>query len=399
MSGYDIMNEKLIVDYVKSLELNIFEKNSKLEAKEIGDGNLNYVFRVKDIDTGKSIIVKQALPYLKVAGEDWRLTIDRNRIEAEAMKEQNIACEGMVPKIYYSSKEKALYIAEDLGYMDTLRNRYMSMKKYYNFPRKIGKFLARNLYYTSDFGIGPIEKKIKCKEFINPELCDITERLVLTDPYRESPSNDINPEILDEVKKMWNRNDVCLEIAKLKDIFLTKCEALLHGDLHTGSIFIDENNIKVFDAEFAFYGPYGYDIGLLIANLILNYCSYEGLNEPKDKVENFREYLLDTIEKIWNCFEEEFRDLWKESEEKITKVEGYYNYYINNLLNETIGFCSCEIIRRVVGMAHVPDLDRIKDNKERAKAQLLALKIAQLILIERKNIQVIEELVEIIRTI
>ncbi|MCS4479732.1 phosphotransferase [Clostridium botulinum] len=86
-------------------------------------------------------------------------------------------------------------------------------------------------------------------------------------------SNDINPEIMDEVKDMWGRKDFRLEVTKLKNIFMTKAEALLHGDLHTGSIFITEDDMRVFDTEFAFYGPYGYDIGLLFANFILNYIS------------------------------------------------------------------------------------------------------------------------------
>ena len=35
-------------------------------------------------------------------------------------------------------------------------------------------------------------------------------------------------------------------------------KSLIHGDLHTGSIFINEESTKVFDPEFCFYGPMGY---------------------------------------------------------------------------------------------------------------------------------------------
>jgi 5-methylthioribose kinase len=42
---------------------------------------------------------------------------------------------------------------------------------------------------------------------------------------------------------------------------MNNAQALIHGDLHTGSILIKEDSMKVIDPEFAFYGPMGYDIG------------------------------------------------------------------------------------------------------------------------------------------
>jgi hypothetical protein len=49
--------------------------------EEIGDGNLNLVFRVRG--GGGSVIVKQALPYLELAGDSWPLTLARARIFQE----------------------------------------------------------------------------------------------------------------------------------------------------------------------------------------------------------------------------------------------------------------------------------------------------------------------------
>lgn len=396
MSKYKAMTNDTIGDFLK--EVGIFPKDHKIESKEIGDGNLNLVFRVQDLSTNKKVIVKQALPYLRVAGEGWKLTLDRNRIEAETLKLQNKVCPNGVPQIYYHSDEYALTVMEDLGEMDILRKGLMDMKTFNNFPKQIGKFMARNLFLTSDMGMSPMEKKKVVGKFISPELCDITERLVLNDPYIDAESNDVNEYIKDYVKKVWDNKKVWLEISKLKNIFMTKAEALLHGDLHSGSIFINQDKSIVFDCEFAFYGPYGYDIGLLFANFILNYVSWEG---RKDKSENeiaeYRKYLLSSIVDIWNEFYKEFDYLWEnKSKDIITKVPGYKEYYINNLLHETIGFCSCEIMRRIIGMAHVPDLDKIEDLKERAKAQILGLEIGQSILMNRDNLNSIDEFTSLI---
>ena len=50
---------------------------------------------------------------------------------------------------------------------------------------------------------------------------------------------------------------------------MTAAEALIHGDLHTGSIMVNQDETKVIDPEFAFYGPMGFDVGLLLANFFL----------------------------------------------------------------------------------------------------------------------------------
>lgn len=396
MEKYKEMTNELVVEYVKKIK--IFPETHELSSKEVGDGNLNYVFRVTDLKTKESVIVKQALPYLRVAGDGWKLTLDRNRIESEAMQLQSDILEGSVPKIYHHSDLYALTVMEDLGDMEVLRKGLMTMKKYPKFPKQIGKFMARNLFLSSDMGMSPSGKKDKVSSFISPELCDITEKLVLNDPYMDAESNDVNEFIKDYVKELWKNKEVRLETAKLKNIFMTKAESLLHGDLHTGSIFIDQDKSIVFDTEFAFYGPYSYDIGLLFANIVLNYVSWEGkVKEDKKNIKEYRKYLLDLMAEIWDEFCKEFEYLWKnESKDVITTVEGYEEYYLENLLHETIGFCSCEVMRRIIGMAHVPDLDEIENVQDRAKAQIMGLDVAQKILLNRNDVNSFDKFVELI---
>ena len=57
-SKYFLMTTEDVPKYVQS-KLTYFSKDAKLSCTEIGDGNINYVFRVQD-KNGKSIIVKQA---------------------------------------------------------------------------------------------------------------------------------------------------------------------------------------------------------------------------------------------------------------------------------------------------------------------------------------------------
>ena len=68
-----------VVDYVASkpaLAQRVGGENASTckgwQAREIGDGNINFVFLVEGPAGG--VIVKQALPYVRVVGESWPLT-------------------------------------------------------------------------------------------------------------------------------------------------------------------------------------------------------------------------------------------------------------------------------------------------------------------------------------
>ena len=55
----------------------------------------------------------------------------------------------------------------------------------------------------------------------------------------------------------------------MKKKFVTSTEALIHGDLHSGSVMVKEGSTFVIDPEFAFYGPMGFDLGALLSNFLL----------------------------------------------------------------------------------------------------------------------------------
>ena len=83
---YFLMKEEDVIVYVKE-KLSYFPPDAVLSCKEIGDGNLNYVFRVVDEKSGRSLIVKQAGDQLRISKE-MTLTRDRGRIEAHILKLQ-----------------------------------------------------------------------------------------------------------------------------------------------------------------------------------------------------------------------------------------------------------------------------------------------------------------------
>ena len=67
------------------------------EIREVGDGNLNLVFIVTAGAGG--VVVKQALPYVRLVGESWPLPLDRAHFEHEALKIQAAYVPMHVPKV------------------------------------------------------------------------------------------------------------------------------------------------------------------------------------------------------------------------------------------------------------------------------------------------------------
>ncbi|TXC91545.1 S-methyl-5-thioribose kinase [Metabacillus litoralis] len=375
-SNYKPLTESDAITLAK--RLNLFENDSQLTCYEIGDGNLNLVFKVTNTENGESIIIKQALPYAKVVGESWPLTLDRSRIETNALIKQAEFVPQYVPKVYYSDESLAITIMEDLSHLQIARAALMNDEDLPLLSNHIGEFLAKTLFYTSDYGLNQHYKKELVKQFINPDLCKITEDLVFTDPFFDHETNDFEQELQKDVERIWNDQVLKLEVAKLKQIFLTKAEALVHGDLHTGSIFADEKETKVIDPEFAYFGPIGFDVGQVFANLLLNAIS----REPKKQ-----NILFTHIETTWTVFVEEFTKAWKnDAIEVFSQVDGYLEYVLSEIFEEAVGFAGCEIIRRTIGLAHVADLDKIEPANKRISIKQLALKLGSELVKNRKSV-------------
>ncbi|CEH27677.1 Methylthioribose kinase (MTR kinase) 0) [Aneurinibacillus migulanus] len=395
--SYRTLSEQEAVEYARSIP-DLFPQDAQLVSREIGDGNLNFVFRIQDEGpSGRSIIFKQALPYVRVIGDSWPLTLDRARIESEALILENELYPGSVPKVYHHDTELALIVMEDLSEYQIMRKGLVERKRYPNFAKQIGTFLARTLFLTSDLALSPVEKKRKAASFTNPELCNITENFVFTYPFHDDPSNAYNPLLSDTVQRIWKDNVLKLEVARLKEGFMTRGQALLHGDLHTGSIMVTEEDTKIIDPEFAYYGPMGFDIGALIANLLLNYSAHEGHTlEPQER-EIYQAYLLDTVVQVWDIFEAEFRNLWAEkAQEPYAKTPGYLDAYLRDVLQDTVGYAGCKMMRRVIGLAHVSDLESIEDPALRAKGEMLALSIGQEFILKRSTIASVNDIIALV---
>ena len=369
---YFLMSPEAAIEYAK---VKAPQKNwdvDSMTCKEIGDGNLNFVFKVQD-GNGSSIIIKQAGGTARIS-EDMVLDTDRNRIESEILELQGELAPGYVPEIYFYDTVMSACGMQDLSDHKIMRTAMLEHKVYPKFADQISTFMAQVLMGTTDIVMDHQEKKALQRKFINPELCDISEALVYTEPYNdELHRNNVYAPIADFVKeKLYEDKELECEAAKLKMDFMTRAQSLIHGDLHTGSIFINEETTMVFDPEFCFYGPMGYDIGNVVANMI-----FAWLNGDAYGNEEFCKWVESVIVDVVNMTMTKLEDYYKEHvTDTLCKNEAYRKYYMATILEDTAAVTGLEMIRRTVGMANVKDITTIADEAKRARAEKICITAA-----------------------
>lgn len=375
---YFLMKPEDVIEYAKE-KLDIFDADADLECKEIGDGNINYVFRVWDKNSDKSVIIKQAGDTARISDE-FKLSTDRNRIEAEILQLEGKLAPGLAPVVYKYDGVMNCCSMEDLSDHEIMRQALIEHKKFPLFADHITTFMVNTLLLTTDVVLDHKEKKEMVKRYINPELCEITEDLVYTEPFNDyRKRNDVFPPNLEWVKKeLYEDKELRLEAAKLKFEFMTNAQALIHGDLHTGSIFIKPDSTKVIDPEFAFYGPIGYDTGNVIANLIFAWANADATISDQAQRADYTSWLEKTIVEIIDMFREKFLKAWKEKvTEVLAKEEGFDEWYLGTVLRDTAAVTGLELCRRIVGLAHVKDITCIEDEKARLRAERICLTAAK----------------------
>ncbi|WP_300716720.1 S-methyl-5-thioribose kinase [uncultured Brachyspira sp.] len=384
---YFLMKDEDVLLYVKD-KLKYFSQNDNITCKEIGDGNINYVYRISN---GKeSIILKQAGVHTRSNSSGRILDINRNSREAEILSHYNNVLPNSAPKIIHIDRVMNLFVMEDLKDFLILRDALINGKIYNHLQEQLTDFLVESTLSTADFFMDAFDKKENAAKYVNKELCKISEELVFREPFfnvlnENVFSNELNEFVNDN---LYNNKKLQLEAAKLKYEFMNNAQALIHGDLHTGSIFVNENYIKVMDCEFAFYGPIGYDLGTITANFLFAYVYH--LNINKDK--NYHSFLFNVINDIIRLFKSKFTAKFlNDSNDISVKNDDYIEYYLIDVLKTAFGICGLEILRRTTGCARVKEIESVDNANIRKNIEYMLLNIGIECLSYRERLAISKE--------
>lgn len=373
--------------------------------REVGDGNLNFVYIVNG--PSGSLCVKQALPYVRLVGESWPLPLSRSFFEYAALVRQDKA-NGSVPEIYHFDGPQALIIMENLGNHKILRKALIERERFDTAAHVLGDFIAETLFRTSDLALPAADKNAEMCVFAkNTALSKITEDLVFTDPYYDHPMNAwTKPELDDTVQQIWADSEWKAAVQELKLMFLSRAEALVHGDLHTGSVMVGHGpdgaeDVRVIDPEFAFYGPMGFDLGALMANYFLNFFAQDGYGEGACV---YQDWLTEQMARTRHRFLTRFSELWRtertgdayarsifEDRGDADGSEIALTAFLANVEQDALGFAGAKMTRRILGLAKVADLEGIEPPATRAMCERRALALARALIVERGDIRTFED--------
>ncbi|PKO06259.1 MAG: S-methyl-5-thioribose kinase [Chloroflexi bacterium HGW-Chloroflexi-3] len=383
---YFLMKPAEVAEYAKE-KLDVFAPDADLDCVEIGDGNINYIFKVWDKNDSKSVIVKQAGPTARIS-DAFVLSTDRTRIEADILILENKLAPGLVPEVYKYDEVMNCCSMEDLSDHEIMRFALMKHQKFPRFVDDITTFMVNTLLLTTDVVLEHKHKKELARSYVNPELCEITEDLVYTEPFNDyNGRNNVFPPNLEWVQQnLYGDQDLLLEVARLKFEFLTHAQSLIHGDLHTGSIFIKQDSTKVIDPEFAFYGPIGYDTGNVIANMIFAWANGDATISDEAVYADYVGWVEQVIVDIIDHFIVKWKIAWKENvTEILAKVPGFQEWYLHTVLSDTAAVTGLELCRRIVGLAQVKDITTIPDEAKRLRAERICLTAAKRFIKDRDS--------------
>ena len=73
--------------------------------------------------------------------------------------------------------------------------------------------------------------------------------------------------------------------------------------------------------------------------------------------------------------------------------------YLRDIVEDSIGFAGAKIVRRILGIAHVEDLETIQDENLRADCETKALALGRIMITDRKNFSDFNDVVRMARAI
>ncbi|MCO1655463.1 S-methyl-5-thioribose kinase [Pseudonocardia humida] len=330
--------------------------------REIGDGNLNLVFILAD-GAGRGLVLKQALPYVRLVGPSWPLGPDRARHEAESLRLHGRLAPGLVARLHDYDPDRYVLAIEDLSDHRVWRTALNDGLRHDGAAEAMGRYVAAVAFGTSVLGMDAAARAATLASSVNPELCLITEDLVFTEPYVDAGRNSVLPANEGDAAELAADRTMVDAMGRAKWTFMTRAEALVHGDLHTGSVMVRAadgeqgpvDSAKAFDPEFAFYGPVAFDLGALWGNYVIAAARATALGDDERAA-----WALGLCARTWDAFEAEFRRLWTDGRVDPRMFgDDLREHLLGTWRSEAWLFGAAKMTRRIVGLAKTTDIETL----------------------------------------
>lgn len=300
------------------------ENETIVSAESAGEGNMNATLRV--VTTQRTFILKQSRPWVakfpQLDAPVERILVERDFAEATAGVP---GLSGRMPKVLLADPKNFVLLIEDLGPASELSTIYAD-----------GRLLSReDLEALLDYAA--TLHRLQPRGFpLNQQLKSLNHAHIFDLPFRPDngfPLEEMHPGLGAIARPYQHDEQLRSVVSGLGELYMATGEQLIHGDFYPGSFLKVKNKVFVIDAEFAYLGRPEFDLGVLMAHLIMARTPEERLHQ------------LDT---------------------DYDRIPGF-----DSSLSRQ--FCYVEIMRRLIGIAQLPlalSLDERQLLLERSRAGL-----------------------------
>ena len=133
---------------------------------------------------------------------------------------------------------------------------------------------------------------------------------------------------------------------------------------------------KAFDSEFAFYGPVGFDIGQLWANLLMAAARSATLGDADNLAWRLEQPVV-----VWEAFEETLRAHWPQRVDAAVFTDRFLDRFLDRVRCDSLDAAAAEAARRVIGPYPVSDIETL-DPELRVAAVRSILAAARYLLLD-----------------
>ncbi|MBQ9156607.1 MAG: phosphotransferase [Eubacterium sp.] len=402
-----ILTKENVAEYVHS-RLDFFNIQGKIQVsavgegstEEDGDGFINFVFRVSDGE--HHLIVKQSTVQAR-SGGSFQLDINRYKLEYDSLLLRRAIVPDLVPAVYDLDTENRVFITEDVSYLKISRFQLLKGVQFPLLGEHIGRYMAANNFYTSEYYLESKVFRDLSVHFMNAtmrEIMDVGMFLNSTTP-EDTVGRPLDPDFITFSRRVCADPAIIVSRQRLRHLFMTKGECLIHGDLHTSNIFASDTEAKVIDMEYTFCGPFSYDMGYFLQNFLTQYAAatFRPFDSENDR-EAYKAYCLFIIKDTYESFCKYFCHYFRRyAKPEYRDVPGLLDDFCLTSLREFIGFSASAMLGRIVGVIPFPDYDDIADPVQRHNAMCYSIVLNHQMLLHWDSYRSIDEFLDDIRSV
>lgn len=229
-----------------------------------GEGNMNYTLRVTT--PIRTLIVKQSRDYVEkyptIPAPAGRAILEGHFYQKTQVVP--MLAERM-PQLLGIDEENNMLVLEDLGTSSD-----------YTFLYQPCRLLSEEDALALTAYLSVLHSQFITEEpvasFANRAMRSLNHEHIFNYPFLNDNGFDLNSiqPGLQELAGVYRQDkDLKKVVRSLGEVYLADGKVLLHGDYYPGSWLQTASGIKVIDPEFCFYGPAEFDLGVMVAHLMM----------------------------------------------------------------------------------------------------------------------------------